>query len=109
MRIVTETKLKIITAVSLLVAIVSCVVCISVVVSYREKNIKNGENAVADAASVSSSVAIGEDDYVFITANGKKYHREDCYTISKSKNVRKITREEAEDKGKEPCSVCWGE
>lgn len=46
-------------------------------------------------------------EYVYVTPSGKKYHKQDCWTLSKSKNLTKLTVEEAESKRYEPCSVCF--
>lgn len=45
--------------------------------------------------------------YVYVTPSGKKYHKQGCWTLSKSKNLKKLTLEEAESKRYEPCSVCF--
>ena len=46
----------------------------------------------------------GEDDYVYITSSGTKYHRDGCRYLSTSKI--KISLAEAKRKGYTPCSVC---
>ncbi len=43
---------------------------------------------------------------VFVTASGKKYHRRDCRTLSRSKQLIELTIEQAKAKGYEPCKVC---
>lgn len=43
-------------------------------------------------------------DYVYITNSGKKYHRENCARLAKSKI--KITRQDAQSRGLAPCKVC---
>ncbi len=42
--------------------------------------------------------------FVYVTDNGKKYHRENCSYLKASAN--KIHKSEAIDKGYEPCSRC---
>jgi len=42
-------------------------------------------------------------DIVWVTASGKKYHRQDCRY---AKTATPITRAEAEAKGLTPCKVC---
>ena len=42
---------------------------------------------------------------VFVTPAGKKYHREDCSRLARSKNVRAVTLAEAQAR-LEPCRVC---
>lgn len=46
-------------------------------------------------------------EYVYATPSGKKYHKQDCWTLSKSKNLTKLTVEEAESKHYNPCSICF--
>lgn len=44
---------------------------------------------------------------VYVTAKGKKYHKPDCYHISGKTNLIKLTVEEAERAGYEPCKDCF--
>ena len=44
------------------------------------------------------------EDVVYITDTGTKYHADGCRYLSQS--CHEIDRQEAEDKGYEPCSVC---
>jgi hypothetical protein len=43
-------------------------------------------------------------DIVHVTATGKRYHRADCRSLSKSDIT--MTRAEAEERGLTPCKVC---
>lgn len=45
-----------------------------------------------------------KENVVYITKTGKKYHRDGCSSLSKSKI--EISREVAEAKGYSPCSIC---
>ena len=45
---------------------------------------------------------------VYITANGKKYHKENCRFI-KNREVTKIEEKDAVTKGLEKCSKCFPE
>lgn len=45
---------------------------------------------------------------VYVTANGKKYHTEDCHWVQ-NREVKKITEEEALQKGLTPCGRCMKE
>lgn len=45
-----------------------------------------------------------KENVVYITKTGKKYHRDGCSSLSKSKI--EISREIAEAKGYSPCSIC---
>lgn len=44
---------------------------------------------------------------VYVTKTGKKYHAENCRTIKKSKTLKSMTIEEAEQRGYEACEVCF--
>ena len=54
-------------------------------------------NASADFTSDSQ-------EYVYVTASGKKYHKADCKYLRSSSS--RLTRSEAEEQGYTPCSVC---
>ena len=43
---------------------------------------------------------------VFVTENGKKYHKEECPLI-KNKNPHSIEKSEAIKQGLEPCARCF--
>ncbi len=51
-----------------------------------------------------SSFAFAAD--VFVTANGKRYHKEDCPLI-KNKNPHSVEKSEAIKEGLTPCSRCF--
>ena len=55
---------------------------------------------------LATSAAFAED--VYVTVNGKKFHKEACRLI-KTKNPSKIDKEAALKKGLEPCKVCYKE
>lgn len=42
---------------------------------------------------------------VYVTANGKKYHKKNCKLVNEGK--KGITLDEAKKKGLEPCGVCY--
>lgn len=44
---------------------------------------------------------------VCVTTKGKKYHKPDCYHIAGKTNIIKLTIEEAEQSGYEPCKDCF--
>ncbi len=51
----------------------------------------------------------GEEGLVYIVASGKVYHHsQHCNTLSRSKNIRGISLEEAIGMGRRPCKVCGG-
>lgn len=51
-----------------------------------------------------AAVAFAED--VYVTANGKKYHKADCILIQE-RNPQKTTLDQALKKGLEPCKKCF--
>lgn len=61
-------------------------------------HIDNADNT-ADVATSQD-----QDDIVYITKSGSKYHTEDCIYLKKSKIP--ILREQAIREGKQPCSKC---
>lgn len=46
------------------------------------------------------------EDIVYVTNSGKKYHKEDCTYLKSSKIM--ISLEQAVMEGKQPCSKCFG-
>ena len=48
----------------------------------------------------------GNNETVYITKTGDKYHKQDCYYI-KGRNTLAITLSEANNQGYLPCSVCY--
>lgn len=69
---------------------------------------RHGTSTVKTNATESySNIKQNEDvkeNVVYITKTGKKYHRDGCSSLSKSKI--EISREVAESKGYSPCSIC---
>lgn len=53
-----------------------------------------------------ASVALAED--VYITANGKKYHKEVC-RFTKNREVTKVDDKDAIAKGLEKCNKCFSD
>ena len=44
--------------------------------------------------------------YVVITKTGDKFHTYDCYYVTNRTNTQTVSRREAIEMGKTPCSVC---
>lgn len=59
---------------------------------------------VATPASSTAKTEQDKEETVYITKTGKKYHREDCRYLSRSKIA--IKRKDAIARGYTPCSVC---
>ena len=58
-----------------------------------------------DEAESSSDQDAGSGEMVWIPKSGKKYHSDK--TCSNMKNPTQVTKEEAENRGFEPCKRCW--
>jgi len=65
---------------------------------------QEAEAAASETASAASD-SEQEDITVYITDNGKKYHREGCQYLSKS--CKPISLSAAEKMNKKPCSRCF--
>ncbi|MGM9799854.1 MAG: hypothetical protein ACI30M_04135 [Muribaculaceae bacterium] len=75
-----------------------------------KKHCKNGLIRLISVFLLSlmlSSCASNEES-VFITPKGKRYHKETCRTIQ-GRQYRSISKVEAIDMGKTPCHVCFKE
>ncbi len=57
-------------------------------------------------ASMYERVETDADGEVFITTKGKKYHREDCYILRQSDEVKRSSRSDVISVGYEPCKKC---
>ncbi len=72
--------------------------------------IKNTENSNkislnADDKAMSSVNVDNSSDFVYISKSGEKYHKENCSSLKS--NSEKITLEQAQEIGKEPCKICY--
>ena len=76
-----------------------------------EAGVYTGDDTEGDGdggADASAADDLDEDDTVYVTATGSKYHSsEDCWGLRNANSVTAVTLEEAEDRGLEPCAVCW--
>ena len=93
-------------AVTLAAPLVAAIL-LSLTVGCGPKTQASKSAAVQSSAGGSGSVAPSADrgsDVVHATATGKRYHRADCRSLSRSDIA--MTRAEAEAKGLTPCKVC---
>lgn len=58
-----------------------------------------------DEYTVDNETSGTEEDTVYLTPSGEKYHRKTCTFIKKASRVKEMTRKRAE-LGHDPCSVC---
>jgi len=75
----------------------ACVLLIGLLVVQCGSASKNSNKSPVDAGD---SAAV----MVYVTPTGKKYHREDCGTMRKSKTA--LTMNEAVERGYGACKVC---
>lgn len=64
-----------------------------------------GDNA-GKGKYYAAAVATGNDGVVYVTRYGKRYHRENCYTIRGHITKRAVSRSEAIGMGKTACRKC---
>lgn len=80
-----------------IVPVIVAVIC-TVAVMYKN-------NTVTQDTKPAVSVSEEQENSVYITQNGKRYHKKECRTISSS-NVIKTTEKKATNQGYTPCSIC---
>ena len=51
-------------------------------------------------------VEADEDGNVYITSNGKKYHRFSCYILERARESKQVSSDAAEEVGFKPCKKC---
>lgn len=66
----------------------------------------SGEQTLETGSFDASMTQDGASSVVYVTSSGKKYHRAECTYVEGKDNLIEMTREEAEEEGYEPCSVC---
>lgn len=62
--------------------------------------------AEAKAQQEAAAAAEAQQETVYITPTGKKYHRNGCRTLNRTKNPTPISKQDAIDQGYEACKVC---
>lgn len=67
-----------------------------------------GGSGTADEGGSASSTPASDPqaDVVYVTPSGKKYHRQGCSTLSRSRTVISMSRSEAVASGRDACKVC---
>ena len=64
----------------------------------------NQDNLQKDTEEAADTIQGEEEEIVYITETGEKYHRTGCQYLKNS--AREIAREEAEARGLTPCGKC---
>ncbi len=96
-RLVARKKVRISSIYALLLA--SVILSVVAAIGFTKEPEHNPVSEVVQSAVQSSEI-------VYITPNGHKYHKSDCYHIAKSKIIE-LTSVEAERAGYEPCKDCF--
>lgn len=65
-----------------------------------------GDNAGKGKYYAAAAGATSNDDVLYVTRYGKRYHRENCYTIRGHFTKHAVSRSEAIGMGKTPCRKC---
>ena len=77
-----------------IVSVIMCIVFFTVISTH-------------DATPRDTGVSVeNKTDTVYVTSEGDKFHRNDCYYVENRSNVVELSRENAVKMGKEPCKVC---
>lgn len=58
--------------------------------------------------NLEETMPVNEEDAVYVTKSGKKYHKQDCQLI-KSRDTKAISFETAQGKSMSPCKKCFEE
>lgn len=74
--------------------------------SAEERQRQEEEAAETKAQQEAAAAAEAQQETVYITPMGKKYHRKDCRTLNRTKNPTPISKQDAIDQGLEACKVC---
>ncbi|MGI6590123.1 MAG: ComEC/Rec2 family competence protein [Eggerthellaceae bacterium] len=73
------------------------------------KNLDSGSSEKkSNASHKKTSNGGGGKDTVYVTPTGEKYHKAGCRTLSRSKNIIKMSKAEAKAQGYTACAVCGG-
>ena len=79
----------------------------SVTISAGGNEVRSQAKAKNTAESKASNSSAEET--VYITKSGKAYHKsESCSGLRSSKNISAVTLEEGVERGRKPCSICYG-
>lgn len=95
-----------------IIAVIAALVMIITAIGISNNQSRPVESTVSTSQySVSSEHPIVEpqEECVYITRTGEKYHKHDCYHIAGKTNLLELTEAEAEQAGYEPCKDCFSE
>ena len=82
--------------------IIAAVISAILITAFFNVNNPTIDNEVIDSKFIRNVVEDDTDDYVYITVNGSKYHRENCIY---AEDAMRIKREDAENQY-DPCKFC---
>ena len=75
-------------------------------ISAEERQKQEEEAAETKAQQEAAAAAEAQQETVYIAPTGKKYHRNGCRTLNRTKNPTPISKQDAIDQGYEACKVC---
>lgn len=67
-----------------------------------------GEAQAAPAQTQGATAPGAQDETVYVTPSGSKYHARGCRTLARSKSLTTMTKSQAESEGYTACQVCGG-
>lgn len=103
-----KSKKRLVAACAAIGATIATVIAMSALVPGHEESLPDViSSSAAVVSGVSEDVEVDSEITVYVTAKGKKYHKPDCYHISGKTNLIKLTVEEAQQAGYEPCKDCF--
>ena len=94
---------SIIVAMSVLILMLSLHIAYTTSMNLRQETLPASNS---EAVTSLNSDTVAQSESVFVTKNGTKYHKADCYHI-KDSDVIELTVSEAEEAGYEACKDCF--
>lgn len=97
---------SIIVAMSVLILMMSLHIAYTTSMNLQQETLPASNSEVVTSFNADISDTAAQSESVFVTKNGTKYHKEDCYHI-KDSDVIELTVSEAEAAGYEACKDCF--
>lgn len=94
--------------------VIICLLVISIVAFtiHKSDNHNNGNTSTSNTQIEIQTSSINENndkELYYVTATGKKYHKDSCYIIRDKQDLFSGTADELESMGYEPCKICFGD
>lgn len=97
---------SIIVAMSVLILMLSLHIAYTASMNLQQETLPASNSEVVTSFNADVSDTAAQSESVFVTKNGTKYHKADCYHI-KDSDVIELTVPEAEEAGYEACKDCF--